>query len=63
VIVGSEDHPDLRAIAEILHSKITGAQKVVIEGASHHPNIEQPKKFNRIVLSFLRKSSKEKLVR
>ena len=56
VIVGSEDHPDLRAIAEILHSKIPGAQKVVIEGASHHPNIEQPKKFNRIVLSFLRKS-------
>jgi 3-oxoadipate enol-lactonase len=56
VIVGSEDHPDLRAIADILQSKIPGAQKVVIKGASHHPNIEQPKEFNRIVLSFLRKS-------
>lgn len=61
VIVGSEDHPDLRAIAEILHSKIPGAQKVVIKGASHHPNIEQPKEFNRIFLSFLRKSLKERL--
>jgi len=40
VIVGSEDHPDLQAIGEILHSKIPGAQKIVIEGASHHPNIE-----------------------
>jgi 3-oxoadipate enol-lactonase len=55
VIVGSEDHPDLRAIADILYTRIPGAQKVVIEGASHHPNIEQPKEFNRIVLSFLRK--------
>jgi pimeloyl-ACP methyl ester carboxylesterase len=58
VIVGSEDHPDLRAIADILQSKIPGAHKVVIEGASHHPNIGQPREFNRIVLSFLRKSSK-----
>jgi pimeloyl-ACP methyl ester carboxylesterase len=56
VIVGSKDHPDLLAIAEILQSKIPGAQKVLMSGASHHPNIEQPKNFNRIVVKFLRKS-------
>jgi len=55
VVVGSIDHPNLIAIADILHAKIPGAQKAVMPGASHHPPVEQPKEFNRILSDFLRK--------
>jgi pimeloyl-ACP methyl ester carboxylesterase len=55
VIIGSIDHPNLIAIADILHTKIPGARKVVMPGASHHPPVEQPKEFNRILSRYLRK--------
>lgn len=55
VVIGSIDHPNLIAIADILHTKIPGARKVVMPGASHHPPVEQPKEFNRILSDYLRK--------
>lgn len=55
VVIGSIDHPNLLAIADILHAKIPGARKAVMPGASHHPPVEQPKEFNRILSDFLRK--------
>lgn len=56
VVVGSIDGKNLRNIADTLSSKIPGAHKVVIEGASHHPPVETPEEFNRVLLDFLKKS-------
>ncbi len=52
VIVGSEDKPFLNA-ADYMAAKIPGARKVVISGAGHAANIDQPETFNREVLDFL----------
>jgi len=54
VIVGEKDASNIRAIGETLAAKITNARKVVIAGAGHHLNMEKPKRFNRIVLRFLK---------
>ncbi len=40
-------------MADSLAAKIPGARKVLIEGASHHPNMERPDEFNRVILDFL----------
>jgi len=53
VIIGSEDSQSLKNVADTLQSKIPGARKVVISGVSHHPPVENPKQFNRVVLEFL----------
>jgi pimeloyl-ACP methyl ester carboxylesterase len=53
IIVGSGDVPDILAQADLLEHGITGAQKVVIPGVAHVPNMERPQDFNRIVLDFL----------
>ena len=37
-------------------ARIPGARKVTIPGASHHPPVETPKEFNRVLLNFLRSS-------
>ncbi|HVZ69615.1 MAG TPA: alpha/beta fold hydrolase [Rhizomicrobium sp.] len=52
VIAGSEDKPFLNA-ADYMAAKIPGARKVVISGAGHAANIDQPETFNREVLDFL----------
>ena len=53
IIVGDEDQPDILAVAELLEAGIVGARKVVMHGAAHLPNMEQPAAFNRIVYDFL----------
>ena len=53
IIVGDEDVPDISTIAGLLESGIAGAKKVVMRGAAHLPNMEQPAAFNRIVGEFL----------
>jgi pimeloyl-ACP methyl ester carboxylesterase len=52
VLVGSEDKNFLAA-ADYMAAKITGAQKVVIPGAGHSANLDQPEPFNRAVADFL----------
>ena len=52
VIVGSLDGRNLQTIADTLASKIPGARKVTIPGASHHPPVETPAEFNRILLDY-----------
>jgi pimeloyl-ACP methyl ester carboxylesterase len=52
VLVGAEDTPFLAA-ADVMAAKITGATKVVLEGAGHAANLDQPGAFNRAVLAFL----------
>jgi pimeloyl-ACP methyl ester carboxylesterase len=55
VVIGSLDGKNLQNIADTLATKIPGARKVVIPGASHHPPVETPKEFNRVLLDYLGK--------
>ena len=53
IVVGDEDTPEILEIADRLEQGIVGAKKVVIPGTAHHPNMEKPEEFNRVVLDFL----------
>ena len=53
VIIGDQDDPSVLQAGEQLASTIPGAEKVVIPGAAHLPNLEKPAMFNRNVLDFL----------
>lgn len=55
VIVGDRDFSNIKAIADILSTKIPGAQRVVMTGVSHHLNMEKPREFNQLLLDFLRR--------
>jgi pimeloyl-ACP methyl ester carboxylesterase len=52
VVVGADDAPFLAA-ADYMAGKIPAAKKVVIEGAGHAANMDQPAPFNTAVRSFL----------
>jgi pimeloyl-ACP methyl ester carboxylesterase len=52
VLVGAEDHHFLGA-ADYMAGKIPGARKIVIPGAGHAANLDQPAAFNRAVADFL----------
>lgn len=52
VVVGADDTPFLAA-SDYMAAKIPGAKKVVIPGAGHSANIDQPEAFNRAVVEFL----------
>ncbi|HSE38027.1 MAG TPA: alpha/beta fold hydrolase [Blastocatellia bacterium] len=54
VVIGGEDAQSLKNVADTLAGRIPGARKVVIPGSSHHPPVERPKEFNKVVLGFLR---------
>ena len=53
VIVGADDTPFLAA-SDYMAGKIPGARKVVIAGAGHSANIDQPQAFNAALLAFLK---------
>jgi 3-oxoadipate enol-lactonase len=53
VVVGDLDLPDFQRIADKLAGEIGGARKVVLHGAGHMSNMEQPAEFNAVVLEFL----------
>ena len=52
VLVGADDTPFLAA-TDYMAAKIPGATKVVIAGAGHAANIDQPEAFNRAVIDYL----------
>lgn len=52
VLVGEMDKPFLKA-ADYMASHIPGAKKVVLPGAGHAANIDQPAGFNQAVQDFL----------
>ncbi len=52
VVVGANDTPFIAA-SDYMAAKIPGAKKVVIPGAGHAANIDQPEPFNRAVVEFL----------
>jgi pimeloyl-ACP methyl ester carboxylesterase len=52
VVVGAEDANFLGA-ADYMAAKIAGARKIVIPGAGHAANLDQPEAFNRALGEFL----------
>ena len=55
IIIGGRDAPPVRAIAEILLHQIPGARQVRFPAAGHLPNLEQPRVFTWLLVSFLDK--------
>jgi pimeloyl-ACP methyl ester carboxylesterase len=53
VLVGEEDQPDIRAIAERLAREIPNARLETIADTAHVPSMERPEEFDRLVLGFL----------
>ncbi len=54
-IAGDLDDDTVLVIADLLATRIIGAQKVIIPGTTHLLNMEKSDEFNRIVLGFLEK--------
>ena len=55
VLVGEHDRPDIHAMAAALAGGIPRAERAVLAGTAHLPNMERPAEFNRVVLEFLAK--------
>ena len=54
VLVGARDLPDFQRVAETLHQRIPQASMVVMAEVGHMANMEDPERFDAIVLDFLR---------
>ncbi|MET7473619.1 alpha/beta hydrolase [Streptomyces sp. NPDC005648] len=50
---GALDAPDLIADAERFARTVPDGRAVLVEGTSHHPNMERPEEFNKLLLDFL----------
>jgi 3-oxoadipate enol-lactonase len=57
VLVGEEDQPDMRAIAERLEREIPGARLATIPATAHVPSMERPREFEALVLPFLEEAA------
>jgi 3-oxoadipate enol-lactonase len=53
VMIGDSDLPDMQAISQLVADRIPGAQRLLIPGAAHLPNLENPILFNQSVIDFL----------
>ena len=53
VIIGDLDDPDIVGAGRYMAERVAGASLEIISGTAHLPNMEQPKRFNRLVLDFL----------
>lgn len=53
VIIGDRDQPAVISACEQIAAEVPGAQKAVIAGTAHLPNMERPDEFNRVVVEFL----------
>jgi pimeloyl-ACP methyl ester carboxylesterase len=54
VIAGALDHPEILRAADVMAAAMPNAQKAIIPGGAHLPNMDNPTEFNRIVLDFLK---------
>lgn len=54
VMIGAEDHPIHVDIADEYVKRVPGAKKVIVPGAAHVINFQQPEFFNKTVLDFLK---------
>jgi pimeloyl-ACP methyl ester carboxylesterase len=55
IIHGSQDLAIDVKMAQIMNDKVPNSSLKIIEGVGHHPMLEKPEEFNKIVLDFLRK--------
>ncbi|MBV7334081.1 alpha/beta hydrolase [Chloroflexi bacterium TSY] len=53
VIIGDYDVARLIFHADFISENIPNAEKVIMHGVAHYPNMEKPEEFNKIVLDFL----------
>jgi 3-oxoadipate enol-lactonase len=53
LLTGQLENPENLAVLETLATKVPNAQKILISGAGHLPQMEKPTEFNRAVLDFL----------
>lgn len=53
IIAGELDNPEILRAADVMAGSIPGAQKAIIPGGAHLPNMEKPAEFNRVVMDFL----------
>jgi pimeloyl-ACP methyl ester carboxylesterase len=54
MIWGRQDHIFPASHAEAASRRIKGAQLEIFEQSGHTPQMEEPERFNRLVLDFLR---------
>lgn len=59
IIAGELDDPEILRAAGVMADAIPGAQKVIIPGCAHLPNMERPAEFNEIVESFLHRADRD----
>ena len=57
VITGNEDRVYPAPIAQDMARRIPGARLVELEGCGHLSNLEQPARFNRVLMEFLQKEN------
>jgi len=55
LIVGSRDEEVIRRIADTLVARLPNVRREIIPGAGHAPNLQEPERFNRLVIDFLRR--------
>jgi len=53
VLIGEYDELATREVADALENNITDARKIVFPGTAHMIPLEQPQKFNEVLLNFL----------
>jgi pimeloyl-ACP methyl ester carboxylesterase len=53
IIAGELDNPEFMRAAELMAGEIPGAQKLIMPGCAHLPNMVRPAEFNRAVRDFL----------
>jgi pimeloyl-ACP methyl ester carboxylesterase len=53
VISGAQDDPWVLGASRVLANRIPGARLVLLEGARHHPQEDQPEAFAKALLDFL----------
>ncbi len=53
IMAGALDDPEILRAVDVMVNAIKGAKKQLFSGSAHVPNMEEPKKFTQVVLSFL----------
>jgi 3-oxoadipate enol-lactonase len=53
VMIGEKDIPSFQSLSEIVAKRIPHTKKIVVPGAAHMINMEQPEMFNHILMDYL----------
>ena len=53
ILVGKDDHPDVHAFAGALENGIAGARRLLVSGAAHLVQIDQPRRLVRAIVRYV----------